>query len=134
MRGLRVTVGYLLFVTLLTFPRLVFGQRSGSGRAGLEINVQVRTVDGKPAPPGTHVGLELAEGGPVEECQTEPDGRCHFIPPSPGSYLVRLKQPGYKEQLSRVDLISTSKGYVSLTLQPIPGAKEPDAPKDATGG
>lgn len=134
MRDLGVTVGCLLFVTVLAFPRFAFGQRSSSSRVGLEINVQVRTAAGKPAPAGTHVGLELAEGGPVEECQTEPDGRCHFIPPSPGSYLVRLKQPGYKEQFSRVDLISTSKGYVSLTLQPIPGAKEPDAPKDAAGG
>ena len=132
MRYLGVTAGCLLFVTALAFPRCAFGQRTT--RTGLEINVQVRTAAGTPAPPGTHVGLELAEGGPVEECQTETDGRCHFIPPSPGSYVVRLKQPNYKEQSSRVDLISTYKGYVALTLQPIPGAKEPEAPKDATGG
>ena len=134
MRYLGVTAGCLLFVTALAFPRFAFGQHGGSLRVALEINVQVRTAAGTPAPPGTHIGLELAEGGPVDECQTEPDGRCHFIPPSPGSYVVRLKQPGYKEQSTRVDLISTSKGYVSLTLQPIPGAKEPEAPKDATGG
>jgi Flp pilus assembly protein TadD len=133
-RDLGIRAVWLLFVIALAFPRFAFGQRSGGSRVGLEINVQVRTAAGKPAPPGTHIGLELAEGGPVEECQTEPDGRCHFIPPSPGSYVIRLKQPGYKEQSSRVDLISTSKGYVSLTLEPIPGQAPPEAPKDATGG
>ena len=100
---------------------------------GLEINVQVRTQDGQPAPVGTHIALELAEGGPVDDCQTQPGGRCHFIPPTTGSYIVRVKQPGYKPTSGRVDLISTPKGYVALTLQPIPGEKEAEAPKDATG-
>ena len=98
-----------------------------------EINVQVRTQDGQPAPVGTHIALELAEGGPVDDCQTQPGGRCHFIPPTTGSYIVRVKQPGYKPTSGRVDLISTPKGYVALTLQPIPGEKEAEAPKDATG-
>jgi tetratricopeptide (TPR) repeat protein len=101
---------------------------------GLEINVQVRTADGKPAPPGVHLALEMAEGGPVDDCATQPGGRCRFVPPTTGSYVVRIKEPGYKPLSGRVDLISTPKGYVSLTLQPIPGAAPPEVPKDATGG
>jgi tetratricopeptide (TPR) repeat protein len=126
----------MLILAFLTLPYRAYAQRSGSQtqQMGLEINVQVRTVDGKPAPPGVHLTLELAEGGPVDDCQTQPDGRCHFVPPTTGSYLVRIREPGYKQLASRVDLISSPKGYVALTLQPIPGAAPPEASKDATGG
>jgi len=126
----------MLILASLALPYCAYAQRSGSQsqQMGLEINVQVRTVDGKPSPPGVHLTLELAEGGPVDDCQTQPDGRCHFVPPTTGSYLVRIREPGYKPLASRVDLISSPKGYVSLTLQPIPGAKEVEAPKDAAGG
>jgi len=126
----------VLILAFLTLPYRAYAQRSGSQsqQMGLEINVQVRTVDGKPAPPGVHLTLELAEGGPVDDCQTQPDGRCHFVPPTTGSYLVRIREPGYKQLASRVDLISSPKGYVALTLQPIPGAAPPEASKDATGG
>jgi Tfp pilus assembly protein PilF len=126
---------WILMLTLFSFSRVTHAQRSGaqSQQMGLEINVQVRTADGKPAPPGIHLVLELAEGGPVDDCATQPGGRCHFVPPTTGSYVVRIKEPGYKPLSGRVDLISTPKGYVSLTLQPIPGAAPPEAPKDAAG-
>ena len=101
---------------------------------GLEINVQVRTADGKPAPPGIHVALELAEGGPVDDCKTQPGGHCHFVPPTTGSYIVKIKEPGYKSLASRVDLISTPRSYVSLSLEPVPGEAPPQATKDASGG
>jgi len=125
-----------LMLAFFTVPNCAYAQRSGASlqQMGLEINVQVRTADGKPAPPGIHIALELAEGGPVDDCATQPGGHCHFVPPTTGSYVVRVKEPGYKPLSGRVDLISSPKGYVSLTLQPIPGAKEPEAPKDATGG
>jgi len=100
---------------------------------GLEINVQVRTADGKPAPTGIHVALELAEGGPVEDSTTQAGGHLRFVPPTTGLYVVRIKEPGYKQLSGRVDLISTPKGYVSLTLQPIPGQEPPQPSQDATG-
>src|ERR1700753_2758520 len=126
---------WILMLSLFSFSRVAHAQRSGaqSQQFGLEINVQVRTADGKPAPPGIHLVLELAEGGPVDDCATQPGGRCHFVPPTTGSYVVRIKEPGYRPLSGRVDLISTPKGYVSLVLQPIPGADPPEAPKDATG-
>jgi Tfp pilus assembly protein PilF len=125
----------MLMLGFLTLPHYASAQRSGAQtqQMGLEINVQVRTSDGKPAPPGVHVALELAEGGPVDDCQTQPGGRCRFVPPTTGSYIVRLKEPGYRQSSGRVDLISTPKGYVSLELQPIPGQTPPNAPKDAAG-
>jgi Flp pilus assembly protein TadD len=118
----------------LAFPHSAAAQRSSgiTQSMGLEIDVQVRDADGKAAPPGIHIALELAEGGPVDDCQTEPGGKCRFIPPTTGSYIVRVKEPDYKQTFVRVDLISTPKGYASLALTPIPG-KAPETPKDATG-
>jgi Tfp pilus assembly protein PilF len=109
--------------TSLALSHDASAQRSGgvTQSMGLEINVQVRTQEGQPAPTGIHIALELAEGGPVDDCQTQPGGKCRFIPPTTGSYIVKVKEPGYKPSSSRVDIISTPKGYVSLTLTPIPG-------------
>jgi len=90
-------------------------------------------ADGKPAPEGVHVVLEMAEGGNVDDCQTRAGGRCHFTPPSVGIYLVKLKQPGYKEETSRVELVNTEKGYANLTMTPIPGEAPPEPLKDASG-
>jgi Flp pilus assembly protein TadD len=125
----------MLALSLLTLPRYAHAQRPGgiTQQMGLEINVQVRTADGKPAPTGIHVELEMAEGGPVDDCATQPGGHCRFVPPATGSYIVRIKEPGYKPLSGRVDLISTPKGYVSLTLQPTPGATPLEVPKDAGG-
>ena len=133
MKALGLIIGVMLAIVAL--PRGAAAQRPGAtGQSmGLEINVQVRTPDGKPAPTGIHIALELSEGGPVDDCQTQPGGRCHFIPPTTGSYLVRVKEPGYKQNVARVDLIGNPKGYASLSLDPIPGQAPPEAPKDATG-
>lgn len=125
----------LLESALLLVPSVALAQGPGKSmqQMGLEINVQIRAADGKSAPPGIHVVLELAEGGTVDDCQTQTDGRCHFIPPTPGSYFVKITEPGYKQSIARVDIILTPKGYANLQLQPIPGAAPPETPKDATG-
>lgn len=73
------------------------------------------------------------EGGPVDDCQTPPGGECHFIPPGPGVYIVRLRQPGYKEASARIELVGTEKGFATLDLKPIPGQAPPEPPKDAQG-
>jgi tetratricopeptide (TPR) repeat protein len=130
---------FLLILAMMTMslalPYDASAQRSSgvSQSMGLEIDVQVRTSDGQAAPVGIHVVLELAEGGPVDDCQTQPGGKCRFIPPTTGSYIVRVKEPDYKQAFARVDLISTPKGYASLTLTPIPGAAPAKPPKDAAG-
>lgn len=132
MRGL---ASLLFYGALLLVPSVALAQGPGKSmqQMGLEIKVQIRGADGKSAPPGIHVALEFVQGGPVDDCQTETDGRCHFIPPTPGSYVVKITEPGYKQNIARVDLISTPKGNVNLELQPIPGAAPPEVPKDATG-
>jgi tetratricopeptide (TPR) repeat protein len=98
-----------------------------------EIDVQVRNADGSPAPQGTLVVLEFEEGGAIDNCQASPGGHCRFIPPGPGVYVVRLRQPGYKEASARIDLVDTERGYASLVLTRLPGQAPPNPPKDARG-
>ena len=132
MTSLRV---FLLSAMLLCSSAVALAQRSAPSRfQNPEINVQVRTADGKAAPEGVHVVLEFAEGGNVDDCQTRSGGRCQFTPPSLGVYLVKLRQPGYKEAVYRVELVNTEKGYANLQMIPIPGEAPPPPPKDATGG
>ncbi len=125
---------------VLSIPSSVWAQRGGQREAqppgnvrtfsNLEIDVQVRNPDGTPAPRGIHVTLEWAEGGVVGDCQTATGGRCQFIPPSPGTFLVRINQTGYKEVTARLDLTGIQKGFASLDLKPIPGETPPAPPKE----
>jgi len=99
---------------------LAQGGKGGGGFTLGEINVQVRRADGSLAPPGIHVVLESAEGGTVEDCRTEQGGKCKLRPTSAGVYIVRLSEPGYREETVRVELINTMRGYASLDLKPLP--------------
>src|SRR5262249_16840503 len=56
-----------------------------------------------------------------------------FIPPTPGIYMVRIKDAAYEETVQRVELVSTSKQYVTIDLKPIPGSAPAATAKDASG-
>lgn len=126
-------IGFAL--TLMTFlaPLSLHAQRPGSGRpSGGTIDVQVRYATGEPAPQGIHVRLEKAEGGAEGDCETRDGGKCQFNLSSSGVYIVRVSERGYKEVTSRVELISTTHGYASLELSPLPDEASPQPPKDAS--
>jgi tetratricopeptide (TPR) repeat protein len=123
----------VLFASGLLFSPNALAQRSQPRFQNPEINVQVRTADGKPAPDGTHIVLEFAQGGNVDECNTRSGGRCQFHPPSVGIYLVKLQQQGYKDAMERVELVNTERGYASLQMIPVPGETPPETPADAKG-
>ncbi|MGH9747887.1 MAG: tetratricopeptide repeat protein [Candidatus Acidiferrales bacterium] len=114
---------------VLSFSLPVWAQRGGQGGGvpfdSPAISVQVQNVDGTAATRGIHVVLELEEGGTVEDCQTATGGQCHFTPPGPGVYLVRLKQPGYKDDSKRIELVDIQKGYARLVLKPLDGQTPP---------
>jgi Flp pilus assembly protein TadD len=123
---------------ILTISSPVWAQRGASPRSGPafmnpEIDVQVRSADGTPAPRGTLVVLEFEEGGTIDDCQASSGGQCRFIPPGPGVYVVRLRQPGYKEASARIELVGTEKGFASLVLTPLPGKAPPELSKDVQG-
>lgn len=111
-------ISFFLFACLL-LPVFVQAQGVGGHAAGGVIDVQVRNVNGTPGPEGIHVRLEAAEGGPVADTQTIPGGKCQFRLSMSGVFIVRLNGQGYHDVSERVELIGTSRGYVTLTLRPL---------------
>lgn len=124
-----------LSAALLLCPPLLRAQRgpaTGSRSAGnIEISVQVRNPDGSAGPRGIHVRLEAAEGGSADDCVTEQGGKCQFHPSSSGMYVVRINQLGYKEVSAAVNLVDSSKEYVTLDLKPL-SESAPAKPSDFT--
>ena len=127
---------FLSFVVLLC-PSPLWPQRGASSgpRSGpdTEIKIQVRNQDGSPGPRGIHVRLEAAEGGSAGDCVTERGGKCQFHPNSTGMYVVRIDQLGYKEISVTVNLVDTTRQYVTLDLQPLPGRTPAEAADTASG-
>ena len=119
----------LLMIVALQSPACLRAQRGGS----TEIDVQVRNPDGTAAPRGIHVRLESAEGGSAGDCVTEQGGRCHFAPGASGMYIVRINQLGYKEVAVHVNLVDTSRGFVTIDLKPDPGAAPADLAHAVSG-
>jgi tetratricopeptide (TPR) repeat protein len=131
MRSLRLLTPFGLLAVLF-FPADVYAQSYAMN--DLQVRVQVRYPDGTTAPMGVFVALELENGELVEQSQTDSFGRCHFFPTTGHAvYLVRVKQPGYREIKMRVDLQNSQSGIANLTLEPISGETPPSAAKDGTG-
>ena len=86
--------------------------------ANVYIKIQVRNPDGSTAPRGLLIQLESAEGGVVDQCTTGSDGHCQFNPRTTGNYVLRLRQPGFKEIVARVDLRDIRGTFVTLNLKP----------------
>jgi Flp pilus assembly protein TadD len=120
-----------LFLVTASLPgsSCLGAQRNGS----TQIDVQVRNSDGSAASRGIHVRLESAEGGSAGDCVTEQGGKCQFLPGASGMYLVRLDQLGYREVAVRVNLVDSSRGFVTLELKPNP-SEAPTASLDGVAG
>ena len=115
------------FVLLFLFcAPLVYGQRGGGRISGGIINVQVRFRDGRPAPPGLHIRLESAEGGPEADTLTLQGGKCQFNQKTSGVFIVRLTEHDYKEVSARVELIGDPIAYVTLDLIPLNPEPKPE--------
>jgi Tfp pilus assembly protein PilF len=117
-----------LFFSLLLYCFLASSlpaQRPGGGNrsSGGIIDVQVRFLDGRPAPRGIHVRLESAEGGAEADLDTIEGGKCQFRQSTSGVFIVRIAEGNYKEVSARVELIVNPMAYVTLDL--IPLKKEP---------
>jgi Tfp pilus assembly protein PilF len=93
-------------------PKPVFAMR---------VEVFVRLGDNRPAPVGTLVELDYANGEMVDQGQTDSSARCIFAPGGHGLYLVRARAPGFKEATQQLDLQNAQTGMVNLVLVPLPG-------------
>ncbi len=97
--------------------------RAQSGNARLarsgEIKGIVRLPGGSPAPRGMMVTLEVDPVGYVAQSQTDSQGKFSFFGVnSPGTYVVKVRQMGYRDAAQRVDLTVTPNGYVVFDLIP----------------
>jgi len=95
--------------------------------------VQVRYADGRPAPRGIHVRLEHAEGGAEADLETVQGGKCKFLQPTSGVFIVRIADGGYKEVSERVELIHSPAAFVTLTLVPLNPKPQPTISVPALG-
>src|SRR2546421_963425 len=118
-----------LFVASVHGSSPLWTQRNGS----TEIDVQVRNPDGTAASRGIHVRLASLEGGSAGDCITEQGGRCHFTPGASGMYIVRLSELGYKEIAVHVNLVDSSRAYLTLDLKSDHPEALPDIPGGVTG-
>jgi len=100
---------------------------------GGTIDVQVRFADGRPGPRGIHVRLEAAEGGAEADLETVQGGKCKFVQPTSGVFIVRIADGGYKETSERVELIHSPAAYVTLTLVPLNPEPQPTISVPAPG-
>jgi tetratricopeptide (TPR) repeat protein len=130
----RIHILSALALPLLFAPPLYAQRATGGHPAGGIIEVQVRYADGRPGPRGIHVRLEAAEGGAEADAETIEGGKYVFSLARSGVFLVLLREQGYQEVSARVELISTTRGYVSLDLKPLPGTGPPNAEKEAPAG
>jgi Flp pilus assembly protein TadD len=124
-------VSFASFLSLTPFTSLILAQ-SGA-RFGLEINVQLRLANGQPGPRGVHIVLDSAEGGSEGDCQTREGGKCELRPNSAGVYMVRLREPGYKEVSVRVELTAITRQFVTLELQPLDRGSQPNSSAQPSG-
>jgi Flp pilus assembly protein TadD len=118
-----------LFFLILCFllAATLHAQAPGGTRfKGGIIDVQVRYVDGRPAPRGIHVRLESAEGGPAGDQDTIQGGKCQFLQPASGVFIVRIAELDYKEVSARVELMSSPRAYVTLDLIPLKKNHDPE--------
>ena len=118
---------------LFALPLYAQGGARGGKQSGGIIDVQVRFMDGRPAPRGIHVRLESAEGGAEADLDTIQGGKCQFVQTTSGVFIVRISERNYKEVSSRVELIASPRAYVTLDLIPLkrePAAEEPIPPAD----
>jgi Flp pilus assembly protein TadD len=107
-----------------TLASALYAQRPNAMTGGV-IDVQVRYPDGRPGPRGIHVRLEHAEGGAEADLETVQGGKCKFVQPTSGVFIVRIADGGYRDVSERVELIHSPTAYVTLTLTPLNPEPQP---------
>src|SRR5436305_11798162 len=115
-------------LTVICMALLAFGQGAGSRSMDREIRGQIR-IDGKPAPQGVLVLLDLAPGldsrngaGEFGQTITDSSGRFAFehlliMPEQPKRFMVTVRYPGYRQATQVADLTGSPRAYVDLELQ-----------------
>jgi Flp pilus assembly protein TadD len=97
-----------------------------------QIRGLVTLPDGRPAPMGIPVSLEMRGGGTATETQTDSRGKFEFFQLTPAIYEVRIRAFGYQIEPQEVDLLSIPSAYLTFVLKPEPGTG-PGVPAPTSG-
>lgn len=76
------------------------------------------------------VVLESEQGGFVGQVQTDSQGKFLFSQVEQEAYTIKVRHPGYREAVQRVDLSMGPTAYLMIELQPLPGSEPPPVPPE----
>lgn len=113
---IRLLLSSIVAITLCHFVSVAQVQ-TGPSPATVEINGQVRFVEGGRPAANVVVRLESYDGGgSISEAFTDRLGKFRFTALPPAMYSVRVRQSGYRDAQQNVDMTTTSSGLVMLQL------------------
>jgi len=113
---IRLALSSIVAITLCHFVSVAQVQ-TGPSSATVEINGQVRFVEGGRPAANVVVRLESYDGGgSISEAFTDRLGKFRFTALPPAMYSVRVRQSGYRDAQQNVDMTTTPSGLVMLQL------------------
>ena len=113
---IRLLLSSTLAIALCHFVGLAQVQTNPTA-ATVEINGQVRFAEGGAPAANVVVRLESYDGGgSITEAFTDRLGKFRFTALPPAQYSVRVRQTGYRDAQQNIDMTTTSRGLVYLSL------------------
>lgn len=118
MTSMRIRLLFSSIVTIALCHFVSLAQvQTGPSPATVEINGQVRFVEGGKPAANVVVRLESYDGGgSITEAFTDRLGKFRFTALPPAMYSVRVRQSGYRDAQQNVDMTTTPSGLVMLQL------------------
>lgn len=112
---------FLLLV--LSLPTTMLSQgRPSEATQNRYIQGEVRLPDGRPAGIGLYVTLESDASGGFLNTQTDSRGKFSFNGLANVRYRVKVRAPGYEEEVEEIDLSITPVGFLKISLRPKAGS------------
>ncbi len=104
---------------LLALAAPAWAQQNPTVQRQVEIRGVIRLPDGRPAPIGIAVSLEMrGGGGAVQQTQTDRGGKFEFRQITPAIYEVHIRGVGYQAAYQEVDATMMPSSYVTFVLAP----------------
>jgi len=125
----RQSIRFLFLLACLAgLSSVGWGQRSPSTTRPAEIHGQVRLPDGRPAPTGVAISLEMSGGGAAGQTQTDQSGKFSFQQVPQAVYEVHVRAVGYQADPQVVDLTTSHSTYLTFILRDDASHKGPGGP------
>jgi tetratricopeptide (TPR) repeat protein len=111
---------FSLVTILFIFLALTSAAGQGTRSRSLPVTVhgQVRYAHGGTPAYNVLVRLEKFSGGLEGEVQTDRNGKFQFSGMPPAQYIIKIRYPGFKDEVRQIDLQTTASEYVLFQLVP----------------